>query len=607
MKKIKILCFSLSVFVLSNNCISYASQREGMENNTVESSEMDKQVITGEEVTTDMEEGNVSNTDTTSESTTDDTSNTEGNSTDSKETITDSADTSTTNSTDSTNSEATKTDSKDTSETDTSTTQTDSTDTGKTDTSTTQTDITDTTDKTDTSNVTLETTQINAKEIDLGDYLETMAIGEKQLILATVLPMDTTDQILTYKSSNEDVATINGMGRITAIAAGTTKITVKCGKAKNYFKLTVKKSNDIEVSDIEIGNYEEEMTVDQTQTISATVLPSDATDSIVKYASSDNDVATVLSTGEVKAIGKGTTIITVKAGEIKKEIEIAVKVATTKINVNNNYVVLKPEEEFKLKASALPSDASQTMTFESADKEVASVSSNGTISAKSIGTTSVIISNGDLSTAVTVIVNESGSADQTMVENLSHTVISNDTQNLSTTENMLIEKIKDENNSQEIEIEGTDYKIISKSTLKALYDTGKTIHIQYDDYSITLKGTDIVNYDNELNTEIKLKKEDKKQSFTINEEKNLPGLITLKLKDGNYHYLYLYNETKNKYQLLKVKDLTNLTLDTTGNYLLTVDKLNGITVSVIAIIVVGVIMLGLVITFIVVKKQYWFW
>lgn len=452
-----------------------------------------------------------------------------------------------------------------------------------------------------------EEAKVKAEQIDLGDYQDTMAIGEKQLLSATVLPTDTTEQTLSYKSSNEEVATVNELGRITAIAVGKTKITISCGGVSNSFSLTVKKTNDIEVTDIEIGNYEDEMTVDKTQTLSATVKPSNATDTTITYSSNNTGIATVLSSGEVKAIAKGNVIITVKAGEITKEIPITVKVATTKIELNNNYVVLKPKEEFTLKASALPSDAVQSMTYEVVDKDIATITSNGTVQAKSIGTTSVIVSNGDLSVAVTVIVNESGTADQTMIENATKQVVSSTNQTLSGEEAEVVEAIRDESNVNDIELTVKNCQVLSKNILKALYETGKTILITGDGYTIHLKGTDIVNYENELITQINFEKKDKAIEFFINENKNLPGKITLEIEESGFKYLYIYNETKEKFQQLKIKDIIRFELDMHGKYMITQEKINSISISIVVIVLVVAILLGLTITYIAVKKQYWFW
>jgi uncharacterized protein YjdB len=447
-------------------------------------------------------------------------------------------------------------------------------------------------------------------EIDLGDYQASMAIGDKQLLSATVLPTTVTAQTLTYKSSNEDVATINEMGRITAVSVGTTKITVFCGTVQNNFQLTVKKTNDILVTDIEIGYYEEELEVGKTQSISAIVIPSNATDTTLTYTSSDTSVATVLSSGEVKGISPGTVTITVKAGDISKDIQLKVKAATAKIEVNNNYVVLKPKEEFQLKASVQPSDATQSLTYKSADSSIATVSGSGNITAKSIGTTSILISNGDLSAAVTVIVNESGVAEKSETETESVTATSESVENLSEQETQLIEQIKN-NKDSDIEIIASDYTKISKNVLKALYETKQVLQVKGNDCTIRIDGNNIVNYEKELTTQIQFMKEEEGTSFIINENNNLPGSIELAIHNSSNmgKYLYLFNQTKEKYQLIKNDKNTSdrILIDTTGKYLLTDEKITTARIGIIIVVVLSVCIVIASGVYIGIKKKYWFW
>ena len=159
---------------------------------------------------------------------------------------------------------------------------------------------------------TYETTsaEIVANEIDMGDYSDTMTVGEKQLLSVTVLPLDATNQTVTYSSSNTEVATVNGLGRISAVSVGTTTITANCNGITSSINITVveKKDDKVEVTNIEISNHEDEVNVDETISLSATVLPSDATDSTVTYTSSNENIATVNSSGEVKGITVPTLI-----------------------------------------------------------------------------------------------------------------------------------------------------------------------------------------------------------------------------------------------------------------------------------------------------------
>lgn len=176
---------------------------------------------------------------------------------------------------------------------------------------------------------------VKAKELDMGDYQTVMEIGESQLLAVTVLPIDATDQAVAYASDNEEVATINSMGRIRANAAGTAKITVSCGSVKESFILTVSEPKSTEetivaVTDIEISDYEKELKVDTTLALSTTILPTNATEHTVTYRSSNPSIATVNSSGEVKGIASGNVIIYCSAGSVTKEVPLTIKVATEK-------------------------------------------------------------------------------------------------------------------------------------------------------------------------------------------------------------------------------------------------------------------------------------
>lgn len=109
-----------------------------------------------------------------------------------------------------------------------------------------------------------------------------------------------------YFSSNNDVATVNALGRIIAKEKGSTTITIKCGTIERNFILRVTEEEKIEVSDIDLGVYSDEMTVGDTQMLSITIIPTNATDPQIKYSSSDNKVAKVNDIGRVFAIGKST-------------------------------------------------------------------------------------------------------------------------------------------------------------------------------------------------------------------------------------------------------------------------------------------------------------
>jgi uncharacterized protein YjdB len=449
-------------------------------------------------------------------------------------------------------------------------------------------------------------------DLDLGDYQATMAVGSKQLLTVTPLPVSTVSQTITYASSDESVAKINEMGRITALKPGTTTIRATCQKITRKFVLTVTEESvvntetskaTISPKDIEIANHDDNVIVDKTLTLTATVLPSTATGVTVSYSSSDSAIATVNSTGEVKGIAPGNVQITVTAGSITKTVPLTVKIATTSINVSSNCVVLKSGESSQLTAQAVPAGASQAITYHSVDTGIATVSDGGVITAKQTGNTTVIVSNGDMSNAVTVIVNTDTSA----VQQASATASTTDATQavVNDAKSSLIESIRTQ---KETSANVADCPLLTKDILKALYESGNTLQLKSPDYTLVIAGKDIANYENELNTVLSFHKGNDGTTFSLNDGKNLPGVITLQLNtQGNINYVYLYNTAKSKYEKLAVTNKTKFTLDIQGKYLLAEQKLQSLPVSAILFVVGIIVVIGLIIGYILVKKKYWFW
>lgn len=343
----------------------------------------------------------------------------------------------------------------------------------------------------------------------------------------------------------------------------------------------------IAVTDIEIGDHEDVVNVGETLSLSATVLPVDATHSTVTYKSSDEAIATVNSSGEVKGISKGSVIIYVSADNVTKEVPLTVKVATAGIKVNNDYLVLKQGSTFQLFTTVTPVEANQSVTYRSIDESVATVTDKGFVSAKKVGNTTILVSNGESSVAVSVIVNQSTSSTN-----------------------------KEDEPGSKVE-EGKEYadsvvasavEKIDADTLYHIYSTGKILEIVGDGYTIEIDGKNIVNYKNEFYTDIQLDQKEEGTSFTLNKGEFLCGEVTLHLSEPNGKYLYLYNTSKEKYELIQTDSLKDLKLTTPGEYFISGEMLSYSTVNIIYFIVFGVaaILIGVGV-YIGVKKRYWFW
>lgn len=436
-------------------------------------------------------------------------------------------------------------------------------------------------------------------EIVLSEYQESMAVGEEQKLNIMLLPKESKKEII-YSSSDEKVAKIDETGKIIALQQGTTMISVKCQELEKSFLLTVE-DVEKEVKDIEIGEHEESVEVGKTLELSATVLPVDATDTTITYKSNNTEIATVSSTGVVKGMKPGNVMISISAGDIVKEVSLIVKVTTTSIQPDSTYIILKKGESYQLSTMIMPAQADHNIIYKSSNSAVASVSESGVISANALGSTTVIVSNTDMSNAVTVIVN----SNTTGIKNSSQKSEKEKEKTQSQPFEELVKKIAEQ---KDIRVYKKEYPVITQDILEALYENQKSLQIEAKDYILEIHGKDILNYQNELSAEIVLKEEKNGLIFEINQGKNLPGTIYLKMKNvKSYQYVYLYNIAKKKYELIKTEDIGNIKLDTTGTYLLTTDKINDFSINKILIIGAGIIVIGIIIIYILCKKKYWFW
>ena len=424
-------------------------------------------------------------------------------------------------------------------------------------------------------------------DLDLGDCPSELEVGTSQVLSVTPIPTNASEYTITYTSADENKATVNALGRITAVAVGETKITVNCGKISKTFSVKVVESKDKRVNDIEIADYQNELEVDKTMTLSVTVLPSDAVNSAVTFQSSDERIATVSSTGEVKGIATGKVTIAVSVGDITKNIELTVKVATSKIELNTTYLVMQIGESYQLHSTVLPYEADQSITYKSMNSDIVTISSSGYICAKKCGNTMIVVKNKDTSAAVSVIVN----AGEEMLKEKKEI---EETVEVSKYDTVIYEK---------------DCPLITSDMLRYYYENQLVVTIYGDSYSMQIDGKKILNWNNEMYTEIEFAKEEDGISFCLNQSRNMCGVVTLQVDEQGFSgkYLYLYNDSKNKYELIKQDNIRQLELNSAGKYLITEKKIGNNGIKWVIIIILLIILLALIITYTVIAKRYWFW
>ena len=156
---------------------------------------------------------------------------------------------------------------------------------------------------------------------------------------------------------------------------------------------TDNETTTVDVEKVSLNKSATTLTEGESETLTATITPSNATgDKTVKWSSSNEAVAAVDSNGKVTAKKAGTAVITVTSSNGKSaSCTVTVKqkeIAITGIGLNKSTTSLTEGESETLTATIAPSKATgdKTVKWSSSNEAVVAVDSNGKVTAKKAGT-----------------------------------------------------------------------------------------------------------------------------------------------------------------------------------------------------------------------------
>lgn len=216
--------------------------------------------------------------------------------------------------------------------------------------------------------------------------------GQSETLTATVKPDDATDKKITWSSSNTGVATVDQNGKVTAVGGGSATITAKSGNKQATCTVTV----TVPVSSVTLNKTSLSLTKGQSETLTATVKPDDATDKKVAWSSSNTGIATVDQNGKVTAVGGGSATIIAKAGDKKATCTVTVTVPVSSVTLNKSELKMKKGTSETLTATVGPDDATnKTVVWSSSNTKVATVDQNGKVTAVDAGTATITVTTND--------------------------------------------------------------------------------------------------------------------------------------------------------------------------------------------------------------------
>ena len=235
------------------------------------------------------------------------------------------------------------------------------------------------------------------EKVTLSKTKITLAEDGSKALKATI-PSSSASRILTWSSTNEDVACFSDWtGRVEAVSPGTAIITVKTYNGKKAScKVTVRPY----ITHFSLPASELSLRVKQTCQIIPSIKPSADVSTVCSFSSGNKQVVSVNSEGKITAKKRGTAVITVKTWDgHRATCKVTVAASTTKPAIIPGKAVVN--DTFQL-TTTFPQ--TQKITWQSSAPEVATVSSKGLVTAKDYGEVTVTAKTKDGKTAKCTIV-----------------------------------------------------------------------------------------------------------------------------------------------------------------------------------------------------------
>ena len=174
---------------------------------------------------------------------------------------------------------------------------------------------------------------IHLQSISLGNDTVNITAGTQIAITVTFTPGNAVDTALVFTSSDTTVVTVKKPGLIKGIKLGTAYITVK-NSSGTVSKRCVVNVLPVAVTAIDINKPTLNILIGNADSLTAIVLPFNATNTTVTWSSSDNTIASVDTKGTVSAKKIGTVTITATSADGKVSSKSTVQVADMAFFVN---------------------------------------------------------------------------------------------------------------------------------------------------------------------------------------------------------------------------------------------------------------------------------
>lgn len=245
-------------------------------------------------------------------------------------------------------------------------------------------------------------------QVNVGATAETAATYESKQEADSAAQQAAADKIdWTWEIGDDSIASVDANGVITGIKGGNTIVTLTSADGKFSAKCPVTVNQPLKA--IKMDDIALETNGHTSETVAYTLEPADTTEDDVTLSVADESIAK-LEGNKLVAVSDGTTKITATSGIVKTSAKVTVTTKVEQITLNKTEGVLTVGNSVTVTATVTPDNATNaTVNWTSSDEKVATVDSNGNVTAVAAGNATIKAtseSDGDVSADYALTVNK---------------------------------------------------------------------------------------------------------------------------------------------------------------------------------------------------------
>lgn len=245
-------------------------------------------------------------------------------------------------------------------------------------------------------------------QVNVGATAETAATYESKQEADSAAQQAAADKIdWTWEIGDDSIASVDANGVITGIKGGNTIVTLTSADGKFSAKCPVTVNQPLKA--IKMDDIALETNGHTSETVAYTLEPADTTEDDVTLSVADESIAK-LEGNKLVAVSDGATKITATSGIVKTSAKVTVTTKVEQITLNKTEGVLTVGNSVTVTATVTPDNATNTtVNWTSSDEKVATVDSNGKVTAVAAGNATITAtseSDGDVSADYALTVNK---------------------------------------------------------------------------------------------------------------------------------------------------------------------------------------------------------